>query len=182
MVRAALGRILTVAATAVCVAAASCGTPAAEEPDYVRVVVDIDPKLVVPDDLDGFVIEVVRGSTKIDTKSYDAAVMGKLPDSLIIYNPHPNNDSPEKQLTSVPMLKVRLTGYKGAEAVLYNAFELRFNAGKLQVGLPMCRDCYGHAACGEGETCRRNACVDAGEVKTAKDEAGVIDALTDCGP
>jgi hypothetical protein len=182
MVRRAAIRIVSCVAVLACVASASCGSPVPDEPDYIRVVVDIDPKLDVPGDLDRFVIDVTRGDKVVDSKSYDATVMGKLPDSLVIYNSKPNNDSPETQLVSVPMLRVKLTAYRGSEARLANSFEYRFNQGQIQVGLPMCRDCLLKMDCAAGTKCKRNQCVDENEITTAADKGATVSALTDCGP
>ena len=166
-------------AAALVLLAAGCSQQP-DDSDYLRVVVDIDSKLVVPEDIDSFVIEVDRGSARVFEHSYDRSVLEKLPDSLVIENPHPSNDSPEKQLYTVEPLYLRLVGYQGSTPRLWRAARVRFNAGQLQIGLPMCKDCL-DSKCTDGTTCRHGTCEKWDETPSADSEP-FGDPLTQCGP
>lgn len=152
-----------------------------DEPDYLRVVVDVDSKLLVPDDLDSFALRLERGGVMLFQENYGASVLQSLPDSLVIENPHPSNDSPEKQLLTVKPLSITLVAYKGATARVWRTARVRFNSGKWQLALPICRDCL-DKECPAGTTCRNGACEDWSVTPSASDDGAQLDPLQQCGP
>lgn len=164
---------------------ATMSTGCDEEPEpyeSLRVVVDTDA--TVPDDLDAFTLVVERNGVNLFNESYDAEALGALPDSMVIVNGSPNNDSPEKQMTSVPAITVTVVGFLGGDARVSRAAELRFNRGQRQLPMPMCASCL-DVDCEAGETCKLGGCVDPfiGSIADLPEESEPLaDALAECGP
>lgn len=151
--------------------------------DSLRVVVGTDVK--VPDELDGFAISVERDGVPIFSEKYDAKVLASLPDSVVIINEHPNNDSPEKQLESVTPITITVTGFLAGVAHVSNSAKLRFNRGQLQLPLPLCQACIDKDCDESGMTCKRGVCEDPsiGSASALPDDDGtLVDPLAQCGP
>lgn len=172
-------------ALAVMILAAGLGGCEEEAPVWntLRVVVDTDAE--VPTEIDAFSLTVERSGVTIINESWDASVLAALPDSFVIGNENPNNDSPEQQVFSVKPITVTVIGYLGDDVRLRRSAELRFNRGNYQLPLPLCADCF-DVECSAEETCKRGACAsdDISEVsELPDDEDGTLaDALGDCSP
>jgi hypothetical protein len=158
--------------------------PAEPEPwSALRVVVDTDAE--VPTDLDAFSIAVERGGVALFDQTFAADVIEALPDSLVIINPSPSNDSPEKQLETVPVIDIIVTGLRQGDPIVTRSASLRFNAGQVQLPLPMCRQCFDlMAPCDDGTTCKRGTCEDdfiASTRDLPEDDGTLAPALGECG-
>ncbi|MEJ7733588.1 MAG: hypothetical protein WKG00_30885 [Polyangiaceae bacterium] len=151
--------------------------------DTLRVVVDTDAE--VPAELDAFSLTVERSGVTVLSESWDASVLAALPDSFVIGNENPNNDSPDQQLSSVKPITVTVIGYHEGTPRLRRSAELRFNRGNYQLPLPLCADCL-DVDCPAEQTCKRGACAgdDIGAVsELPDDEDGTLtDALGECSP
>jgi len=166
---------------AVFVASSSCEDTPPDDWDFIRVVVDTNAS--VPDELDAFSISVERSGTALFSENYDIEDLASLPDSMVIVNETPSNDSPEKLATTLPFLTVTTTGYLAGDVRVTRSATLQFNAGQVQLPLPLCTDCL-QKDCENGLTCKRGQCVDAsvGSLDDLPSEGSDFDPLADCGP
>jgi hypothetical protein len=163
------------------VSAWGCGDPEPDPYDYLRIVVDTD--LAVPDDLDAFTVSVEREGVSLFSESFDEDVLDSLPDSVVLINEHPSNDSPEKLALELPNLTITVTGFLAETPRVWRSAVLQFNAGRLQLPLPLCAACIDQP-CDPGQTCKRGACSDAriGATSALPGDDEDVDALSECGP
>jgi len=144
---------------ALVLAAPLAGCETEPEPwDSLRVVVDTNA--TVPDELDGFTVTVTREGVALFDETYGEDVAAALPDSLVLVNEHPNNDSPEKQLETVKPISITVTGWLEDAARVSRSASLRFNRGTYQLPLPLCRACFDKPPCEPGATCKHGKCED----------------------
>ncbi|MBI5532882.1 MAG: hypothetical protein HY898_09220 [Deltaproteobacteria bacterium] len=174
-------RVVIALLAAGCMALGSCGTPDPEKANYLRVVVAVDQNLKVPDEIDSFKLTVQRESVTLFTEDYTQEDIAKLPDSLIIDNPHPSNDSPDQQVFSVKPITIKLVGYAKSTPRIWRYARVQYNAGKRQIGLPLCKDCLDHA-CPDGETCILGTCSSWSLAPADSDEGPMVNPLNECGP
>jgi hypothetical protein len=181
MVRPLARRVARVLLVAGCVVLGACGTPAPEKANYLRVVVAVDAKLKVPDEIDAFKLTVLREDALLFNGDFTKDEFAKLPDSLIIENPNPSNDSPETQAYSVKPIYIKLIGSANGTPRIWRYARVQFNAGKRQIGLPLCKDCLDHN-CPDGQTCILGTCSEWTLAPADSDEGPMVDPLKQCNP
>lgn len=163
-------------------ALAGCGDTPPDEWDFLRVVVDTD--LAVPDQIDSFSVTVERSGTALFDETFDQAQLQELPESLVIVNETPSNDSPEKLSTTLPFLTITVRGRKGVGVQVARSAELQFNAGQVQLPLPLCASCVGVTPpCEVGATCKGGTCADhtISSLADLPAEGEDVNALAECG-
>lgn len=137
--------------------------PEVQEPARtVRVAISTD--FAVPEGIDTMTIRVERGGSEAFNDSYDESVLSSLPDSLLLENAQPLDDTGDPILTPV---RVIVTASLNDEEQVRRSAEFVFQIDHpVLLRMPLCTSCVAQD-CGADQTCKDGACADDGVDATA---------------
>lgn len=122
----------------------------------IRVAVSTDA--VVPDDIDGLQVVVTRGGVTMFSEIYDEAIVGQLPDTLLLHNGDARTDTGDFVYTPIEVI---VHGRKGTTDVITRRAETTFvNTDPRLLRMRLCMACAG-VTCDGGQTCVEGQCATA---------------------